>query len=189
MKTALIKSMFVGLFIIILITAYVIVRTLPFAVDVDNSTLLPKPIKVQQLPSVQNEPVLLDKLTRAIQIKTISSLPDTQIKADAFSQFTSFLKTEFPVVFSTLDVQFFNEHSLLIKWVGINPSLKPALFLAHSDVVPIQDNEKSKWKHPPFSGAIAEDYIWGRGTLDDKASLLAQLEAIESLLKSNFKPQ
>lgn len=32
-----------------------------------------------------------------------------------------------------------------------------------------------QWVHPPFSGAVADGYVWGRGTLDDKGAVLAML--------------
>jgi carboxypeptidase PM20D1 len=34
---------------------------------------------------------------------------------------------------------------------------------------------EGKWTHPPFAGRIADGYIWGRGALDDKVSVLAIL--------------
>jgi acetylornithine deacetylase/succinyl-diaminopimelate desuccinylase-like protein len=43
---------------------------------------------------------------------------------------------------------------------------KRLLLLSHVDVVPVTDPKK--WKYPPFSGAIAEGYLWGRGALDMK---------------------
>jgi len=39
------------------------------------------------------------------------------------------------------------------------------LLLSHLDVVPA---EPDRWRHPPFSGALAEGFIWGRGALDTK---------------------
>jgi carboxypeptidase PM20D1 len=62
---------------------------------------------------------------------------------------------------------------------------KPVLLMGHQDVVPAS---KENWKQPPFSGDIVDGYIWGRGTLDDKGSLLAIMEALEFLLKSGYQP-
>lgn len=38
------------------------------------------------------------------------------------------------------------------------------------------------WEHPPFSGAVADGYIWGRGTLDVKSGAIGLLEAATALL-------
>lgn len=45
------------------------------------------------------------------------------------------------------------------------------------------------WKYPPFSGTIAEGKLWGRGTLDTKASLWAMLRAAEELIAEGFVPE
>jgi carboxypeptidase PM20D1 len=76
--------------------------------------------------------------------------------------------------------------ALLFHWKGTSESKPPILLLAHQDVVPV-DDEKG-WTHPPFSGAIADGFVWGRGALDDKAALIALSEAVERLLESGFKP-
>ncbi len=57
------------------------------------------------------------------------------------------------------------------------------------DVVPVEPGSAGAWQHPPFSGAIADGFVWGRGTLDDKVSVLATLEAIELLLADGFTPE
>ena len=44
-------------------------------------------------------------------------------------------------------------------------SKPPLLLCAHTDVVPA---EADKWTHGPFSGAIADGYLWGRGAIDMK---------------------
>ncbi|AWM33354.1 M20/M25/M40 family metallo-hydrolase [Hymenobacter nivis] len=36
---------------------------------------------------------------------------------------------------------------------------------------------------------MADGYLYGRGTLDDKLSVLGQLEAVDYLLQSNFQPE
>src|SRR3546814_17821322 len=45
------------------------------------------------------------------------------------------------------------------------------------------------WKYPPFAGTIAEKAVWGRGTVDDKGSLIGLFEAIEALAKRGFQPK
>ncbi len=50
------------------------------------------------------------------------------------------------------------------------------VFLNHIDVVPAGD--LTKWEHPPFSGIISNNEIWGRGTFDNKGVAIMQLMAI-----------
>jgi len=50
----------------------------------------------------------------------------------------------------------------------------PLLLYGHVDVV---TTEKETWRHPPFSGDIAEGYIWGRGALDMKGGVAMMLAA------------
>lgn len=55
--------------------------------------------------------------------------------------------------------------------------LKPnIIFLNHIDVVPAGDI--FAWTHPPFSGAIADGEVWGRGSIDNKGMGVMQLIAI-----------
>jgi carboxypeptidase PM20D1 len=96
-----------------------------------------------------------------------------------------FLQKSFPLVHSKLEKKVINEYGLLFIWKGSDAGKKPVLLMAHQDVVPAADEN---WKYPPFSGAIEEGYIWGRGTLDDKGSLLAIMEALEFLLKAGYQP-
>ncbi len=57
------------------------------------------------------------------------------------------------------------------------------VFLCHLDVVPAIDS--AEWKHPPFSGEIIHDTVWGRGCLDMKGIGLMQLEAVAAYLKES----
>lgn len=49
------------------------------------------------------------------------------------------------------------------------------LFAGHTDVVPPGD--EALWTHPPFSGAIVDGEIWGRGACDMKSGVAAALAA------------
>jgi carboxypeptidase PM20D1 len=56
-------------------------------------------------------------------------------------------------------------------------------------VVPIAPGSEGKWHHAPFSGDIADGFIWGRGSWDDKGTLLALFEALESLIADGAQPK
>ena len=57
--------------------------------------------------------------------------------------------------------------------------------MSHQDVVPAE----GKWEHEPFSGDIADGKVWGRGTSDTKASVMAFFQAVEELLKEGYTPK
>ena len=62
---------------------------------------------------------------------------------------------------------------------------KALLFNGHTDVVPV--GELSGWTHDPFGAEIVDDVMYGRGTGDMKAGLLALAAAIK-LLAERDKP-
>jgi carboxypeptidase PM20D1 len=61
--------------------------------------------------------------------------------------------------------------------------------MGHLDVVPVEPGTEAAWQHPPFSGAIADGFIWGRGAMDDKFTVVGLMEAAETLLAGGFQPQ
>lgn len=67
--------------------------------------------------------------------------------------------------------------SILARLKGSRPGPK-LMFLSHTDVVPATN--PNDWIQPPFSGAVHDGYIWGRGALDMK-SMTAQ-EAVAFVL-------
>src|SRR5690606_32706849 len=96
------------------------------------------------------------------------------------------LKTAFPLVFSTLSLEKVNGLSLLLRWKGKNADKNPFVLMAHQDVVPVEEATLKEWTADPFSGSIINGYIYGRGAIDNKGSLMAILESIELLLSHNF---
>ena len=77
------------------------------------------------------------------------------------------------------------EHSLLLHWKGRSDQ-DPVVLMAHIDVVPV--DESAPWQHPAFSAEVHDGAIWGRGTLDDKGSLVGICGAVERLLADGFVP-
>ncbi|WP_043114499.1 M20/M25/M40 family metallo-hydrolase [Solimonas soli] len=126
------------------------------------------------------------RLAAAVRIATVSPSADAANDA-AFAALAALLRSQYPRVHATLGVETVGAHGLLYRWAGRDASLPPVLMLAHQDVVPVDG--ASRWQHAPFSGDIADGYIWGRGTLDDKGSLIAQLEAVEALLAQGYVPR
>ena len=61
--------------------------------------------------------------------------------------------------------------------------------MAHLDVAPVAEGTEGNWTHEPFSGDIADGFVWGRGTLDNKAAAIAMMEAGDRLAQSNFQPR
>ena len=72
---------------------------------------------------------------------------------------------------------------VLARIPGAEP-LKPILINHHVDVVAA---DPTQWTHPPFSGDIADGFLWGRGTLDTKNLGVVFLLALESLIKEGTK--
>lgn len=61
-------------------------------------------------------------------------------------------------------------------------SRKPNIILLHHiDVVP--GNPDGDWEYPPFSGTVAENFIWGRGAIDMKGTAVMQLMAAKEFLE------
>lgn len=60
----------------------------------------------------------------------------------------------------------------------------PLLLMAHLDVVPV---EADKWSHPPFGAEMVDGYVWGRGTLDTKDLVAAELMVLLLLKRENTR--
>ncbi|AMM26397.1 M20 family peptidase [Variovorax sp. PAMC 28711] len=129
------------------------------------------------------------RLAGAIPIRTVSSLDDISGNNAEFDRLHAYLAQEFPKVHATLKKEVVGQKALLFTWAGTDPAAKPIALMAHQDMVPIAPGTEKAWSVDPFSGEIKDGYIWGRGTLDNKGNLFAQMEAIEGLVGAGFKPR
>ena len=127
-------------------------------------------------------------LSAAIQIKTVSFGDTLAIDTAEFLKFRHFMETTYPTIHQKLSRPSFNQFSYVYKWVGKDTNLAPYVLMGHMDVVPVEAAAEKKWQVPSFSGMIKNDTIWGRGAVDDKASVISILEATEQLLKENYTP-
>ena len=123
-----------------------------------------------------------ERLARMVRHETISCR--NQEDRTKFYEFHKLLEELFPNVHRVCEKEVFNG-SLLFKWSGKGQG-EPVLLMSHQDVV----EATGVWKHEPFGGEIdAEGRIWGRGTVDTKASLFCIFTAIEELILEGYVPE
>lgn len=127
-----------------------------------------------------------EHLSQMVQIPTVSHHDDAQTDFGAFEELHRLLERLYPLVHRHLRREVIDRANLLYHWKGTDSEKKPVVLMAHQDVVPEGDWEK--WKYPPFSGAIVDGVVWGRGTTDCKSTMMAELEAVEELLEEGFTP-
>jgi len=62
----------------------------------------------------------------------------------------------------------------------------PLMFNTHLDHVDVGD--PSRWPYPPFGGEIHEGRVWGRGAVDIKGPMAAQIHGVSRLLNGERPP-
>ncbi|QRN95240.1 M20 family peptidase [Archangium violaceum] len=145
-------------------------------------------VVVEPLPPLALAPASAEHLAGVLRYRTIS-LSEGPPAAEAFQGLHRYLAETFPLVHQHLAREVVADHSLLYTWKGSDSSLPPLVLLAHQDVVPVEPSTEGRWTHPPFEGRVADGFVWGRGAMDDKSRLVAQLEAVEALLAEGVVPR
>lgn len=141
--------------------------------------------EVPALPGF-DEPAVVQTLADAVAVPTVSLT--TGGTPAAFASLHALLRARFPRVHAQLDRFEPGGHAAVYRWAGADPAAPAVILTAHLDVVPVEPGTEQGWTHPPFSGAVVDGFVWGRGTLDDKLSAVAMLAAVESLLASGHAP-
>lgn len=174
--------------IVLLLIAAVIVLAAVLAV---NTWRKPS----QQITAAPVAPVAVDenaaaqRLGAAVRLQTIASATEADQSADAFRALHDLISQSFPAFHAAAKREIIANYSLLYTWEGSDPKAQPIALLAHQDVVPIAPGTEGDWQEPPFSGALKDGFIWGRGSWDDKGNLFSMLEAAERLAKDGFRPK
>ncbi|MFC8386750.1 M20/M25/M40 family metallo-hydrolase [Nocardia sp. NPDC057272] len=148
-----------------------------------------RPITENPTPAPVTEGVddeVAQRLAVALQCVTVSTEDPAHTATAEFARLATHLETSFPRVHAELTLTTFG-HSRLYRWEGAEPGAVSAILLAHQDVVPVDDAQR--WTHPPFDGVVDDEFIWGRGAIDDKSRVLAVLEAVESALETGIRPR
>jgi carboxypeptidase PM20D1 len=127
------------------------------------------------------------RLAGALRLRTVSYEDRSRRDPQTFEAFAAYLEESWPGVHATLSRERIGGYSLLYTWPGRNAQAPGVLLAAHHDVVPVDHPES--WTRPPFDGVIEDGVVWGRGSLDDKGSLVAILEAVEMLAAAGYEPE
>lgn len=147
-------------------------------------------IEPQANPQVTwDENAMVRRFSQALEYQTISGGEGAEFDSTAFNDFLTFLRVSFPRVHNTMEDMLFNDFTPLYHWEGSDLSLDPILLMGHYDVVPIDSTDINNWEQEPFSGRVQDGYIWGRGSLDDKFTVMALMETAEYLIAEGYQPQ
>ncbi|HVR69657.1 MAG TPA: M20 family peptidase [Vicinamibacteria bacterium] len=130
-----------------------------------------------------------ERLAGAIRIRTLSTEDPGQRPDAEFAALHAYLARSFPRAHATLAREAVGRDALLYTWAGTDPALAPIVLMGHMDVVPVEAAAETAWEHPPFGGDVAGGFVWGRGSLDDKVTVLGILEAVEALAAGGFRPR
>jgi carboxypeptidase PM20D1 len=126
------------------------------------------------------------RLSAALRVRTVSReegpAPDS-----VFAELHQLITDGFPRLNAALEREVVGG-SLLYTWRGRDAGRPAVVLMGHLDVVPVEPGTEARWSYPPFDGAVADGFVWGRGALDDKGSVFAVLEAVEALLGEGFRP-
>ncbi len=157
--------------------AVVIIRALRFTPKA-TAAVEPSEVKVDEQAAISH-------FADMIRCKTVSYYEDERIDKAEFAKFRALLKQSYPNVAAKCSYEEIGPSGVLFSLKGKSAE-KPAVFMSHYDVVPVNEEQ---WTKPAFDGLIEDGILWGRGTLDTKGTLLGVMEAAEHLLKGGFVPE
>lgn len=139
-------------------------------------------------PLKLDEEQAVARFAGAVKLHTVST-GEAPPSSEDLAALHAYLAEQFPRVHHELQVEEVGHGGLLFTWKGRDASVPPIILMAHQDTVPVDPDTRARWTRDPWSGDVADGVIWGRGALDDKASLVSILEAAEQLLGEGFEPK
>jgi len=78
--------------------------------------------------------------------------------------------------------------SVIVRWPAARPAAggpqRPLMLTGHLDVVSV---ERDSWTRDPFGGELVDGWVWGRGALDMKSQVAAELAVLQALVRSGVE--
>jgi len=171
-----------------LVLAVVVVVLSVAAVAFTRALMLDAPVEPPEPPLrfTTDADAVAKKLAALVRCRTVSA---PGLREDAqFDALYQTLAESFPRLYAAAKLER-PGGALLFTLEGSDAALAPLVLMAHHDVVPVEAGTESQWAHDPWSGELADGFVWGRGTMDDKGSLVAVFQAVEDALASGWKPK
>jgi carboxypeptidase PM20D1 len=154
-----------------------------------TKTILNKPVLENQNVSLTALPTdAIKHMTEAIQIATETPNDAFEYDSAVFYSYRKLIEKNYPLVHQQLSRTVIDSFNYIYKWQGTDTTKLPMVLMAHYDVVPVEASAIKLWHAKPYGGEVKDNYIWGRGVLDDKSSMISLLEATEAQLKAGFTP-
>lgn len=196
------KKIVISLLVLVLVlVGVVLIKTLTYPFTPEKKNVASNPVYPMDVDAVKH-------LAGGIQIPTVSVGELGDFDYASFDSLKVYLKETYPLVFEKTEIFEVNRNGLIFRLKGMDSSLLPILFLSHQDVVepgiaPVKNKNAGiifqpndapipgvskiadQWEYPPFSGAVKDGRIYGRGTLDMKGMLFSLMEAFTRILKSD----
>lgn len=157
----------------------------------------PPPAIALREPPPYSLDLAVSRLSQAIAIPTVTSLRgDPQPGGEQpWADLHALIDANYSAFSARASFETVERFTRIYTWQGTDETLAPLILMAHQDVVPVNPGSEGDWAYPPFSGAVGpppgggEDYVWGRGAMDDKGSLIAILEAADALAREGWSPR
>ena len=134
-------------------------------------------------------PNAIAHMSAAIQLRTETPNDAYEFDTATFMNYRKFIETNYPLIHKNLSRTIIDSFNYIYEWKGSDASILPMVLMAHYDVVPVEASAIKLWHAAPYGGEVKENYIWGRGVLDDKSSMISILEATEAQLEKGFTPK
>lgn len=144
----------------------------------DEGVRTAQPVKVNSERAREN-------LSTLVKFETVSNADYDKTDKKVFAAYRAKLKELYPNVTAAAEYKELGNTAMLFKISGKSGE-KPTVLMSHYDVVPVVEE---RWQHPPFCGEIIDGYLWGRGTIDTKITMLGIMEALEDLLETGYVPE
>lgn len=157
----------------------------PFAAPMLIAALtaaIPAAALAQDAPTTPGGKEALALLTKGIAFKTVEG--NGQVPA-----YAAWLKQQLVAAgFNAADVVFVpmgETGYLTARYPGRDRKAKPVVVLAHMDVVAADPKD---WTRDPFTPIVEDGYVFGRGSLDNKAGLSMAVAALMKLKREKWTP-
>ena len=130
--------------------------------------------------SAEQNKEYVKKLSELIDCKTVWTR-DGKNKSE-FDRFYAKIEEIFPNISAKAKRLSFGSGCFVYVIEGKNAK-KNVMLMSHHDVVEGND----EWKTDPFKATENDGYLYGRGTIDTKTPLFAELQACEELLEEGYE--